>query len=76
MLINYSHVKRIFIVCGKTDMRQGIDGLARIVSDTYHLDRKGLTRKPLTETYYMIILIFLILLYPYRLNYFKLCNSI
>ncbi len=38
MLINYSHVKRIFIVCGKTDMRQGIDGLARIVSDTYHLD--------------------------------------
>ena len=38
MLINYSHVKRIFIVCGKTDMRQGIDGLARIVSDTYRLD--------------------------------------
>ena len=38
MLINYSYVKHIFIVCGKTDMRQGIDGLARIISDTYHLD--------------------------------------
>ena len=38
MLINYSRVKHIFIVCGKTDMRQGIDGLARVISDTYHLD--------------------------------------
>ena len=38
MLINYSHAKHIFIVCGKTDMRQGIDGLARVISDTYHLD--------------------------------------
>ena len=38
MLINYSRVKHIFIVCGKTDMRQGIDSLARVISDTYHLD--------------------------------------
>lgn len=38
MLIDYSRVNHIFIVCGKTDMRQGIDGLARVVSDTYHLD--------------------------------------
>ena len=38
MLINYSRVKHIFIICGKTDMRQGIDGLARVISDTYHLD--------------------------------------
>lgn len=38
MLIDYHQVKQIFIVCGKTDMRQGIDGLARIISDTYHLD--------------------------------------
>lgn len=38
MLIDYSQVKHIFIACGKTDMRRGIDGLASIISDTYHLD--------------------------------------
>ncbi|MGX7015056.1 IS66 family insertion sequence element accessory protein TnpB [Vagococcus silagei] len=38
MLINYSQVKHIFIVCGKTDMRRGIDGLATIIVDTYNLD--------------------------------------
>ena len=38
MLVNYSHAKHIFIVCGKTDMRRGIDGLARIITDTYELD--------------------------------------
>ena len=38
MLISYNHVKHIFIVCGKTDMRRGIDGLARIISDSYQLD--------------------------------------
>lgn len=37
-LIDYSQVKHIFIVCGKTDMRRGIDGLAAIVTDTYDLD--------------------------------------
>lgn len=37
-LIDYSQVKHIFIVCGKTDMRRGIDGLAAIVTDTYQLD--------------------------------------
>lgn len=38
MLIEYSAVKNLFIVCGKTDMRRGIDGLAAIITDTYELD--------------------------------------
>jgi|SRR5699024_947045 len=37
-LINYSQVQSIFIVCGKTDMRRGIDGLAEVITDTYNLD--------------------------------------
>ena len=31
-------VSNIFIVCGHTDMRCGIDGLASVVSDKYNLD--------------------------------------
>lgn len=38
MLIDYSKVSHVFIVCGKTDLRRGIDGLASIVQDEYTLD--------------------------------------
>lgn len=38
MFVNFTEVKNIFIVCGHTDMRCGIDGLASLVSDKYHLD--------------------------------------
>ncbi len=33
MLVNFSNVQNIFIVCGHTDMRCGIDGLAGIITD-------------------------------------------
>ena len=38
MLINFSNVQNIFIVCGHTDMRCGIDGLAGVITDKYNLD--------------------------------------
>ncbi len=38
MLVNFTEVQNIFIVCGHTDMRCGIDGLASVVSDKYNLD--------------------------------------
>lgn len=41
MLIDYSKVKQIYIVCGKTDMRKSIDGLASTIQDHYNLDVFG-----------------------------------
>lgn len=38
MLIDYSTVENIYIVCGKTDMRRGVDGLASIVLNQFKLD--------------------------------------
>lgn len=38
MLIDYTQVKQIYIVCGKTDLRRGIDGLSSIIKDDYELD--------------------------------------
>lgn len=38
MLVDYAKVKNIFIVCGKTDMYHGIDGLSEIIVDKYNLD--------------------------------------
>lgn len=34
-LVDYENV---YIVCGKTDMRKGIDGLASIIQDSFKLD--------------------------------------
>ncbi|MEQ6377505.1 IS66 family insertion sequence element accessory protein TnpB [Bacillaceae bacterium S4-13-56] len=31
----------IFIICGKTDMRKGIDGLATLIQDSFELDPYG-----------------------------------
>lgn len=38
MLVDFTRVKNIFIVCGKTDMRKSIDGLASIIQYEYNLD--------------------------------------
>ena len=38
MLVDFTKVKNIFIVCGRTDMRKGIDGLASIVQYEYNMD--------------------------------------
>lgn len=38
MLLNFTHLPNIFIICGKTDLRKGIDGLAAFVTETYQLD--------------------------------------
>ena len=38
MLVDFARVKNIFIVCGRTDMRKGIDGLASIVQYEYDMD--------------------------------------
>ena len=38
MLVDFTHVKNIFVVCGRTDMRCGIDGLANVITDKYDLD--------------------------------------
>lgn len=34
---DYSSVKNIYIICGKTDMRKGIDGLATLIQDSFEL---------------------------------------
>ncbi|MGX7200472.1 IS66 family insertion sequence element accessory protein TnpB [Enterococcus nangangensis] len=38
MIVDYTKVKHIYIVCGQTDMRRGIDGLAAIITEQYELD--------------------------------------
>ena len=45
MLVDFTRVKNIFIVCGKTDMRKSIDGLASIIQYEYNLDCK----RPITR---------------------------
>lgn len=37
-MINLAELGRVFIVCGKTDMRRGIDSLAYIVKKVFNLD--------------------------------------
>lgn len=38
MLVDYTKVRRIYIVCGKMDLRRGIDELTSIVQTQYELD--------------------------------------
>ena len=35
---DFTSVQNIYIICGKTDMRKGIDGLATHIQDTFELD--------------------------------------
>lgn len=38
MTINLSDLGQVYLVCGKTDMRQGIDSLAYLVTSQHKLD--------------------------------------
>jgi transposase len=38
MLIDLRQLHGIYLVCGKTDLRRGIDGLAAVVTEQYDLD--------------------------------------
>ncbi|GAX06936.1 transposase [Secundilactobacillus pentosiphilus] len=38
MLIDLRQLKGIYLICGKTDLRRGIDGLAATITDQYELD--------------------------------------
>lgn len=38
MIHDFTKVKNIYIICGRTDMRKGIDGLATLVQDSCRLD--------------------------------------
>ena len=38
MLNNFKETDRVYIACGYTDLRQGIDGLAALVQQQFHLD--------------------------------------
>ena len=38
MIVDYTKVPQIYLVCGKTDLRRGIDGLASLVQENYNLD--------------------------------------
>ena len=37
MIHDFTKVKNIYIICGRTDMRKGIDGLATLVQDSFKL---------------------------------------
>ena len=37
MLVNWHDPDHIYLVCGKTDMRKGIDGLAMVIVENYGL---------------------------------------
>jgi len=41
MLNEYLHPAHVFIACGYTDLRLGIDGLAALVQEKYQLDPFG-----------------------------------
>ena len=38
MIHDFTKAKNIYIICGRTDMRKGIDGLATMIQDSYELD--------------------------------------
>ena len=38
MFLDFTKVEKIFLVTGKTDLRKGIDGLARIIQQDYELN--------------------------------------
>ncbi|WP_071458589.1 IS66 family insertion sequence element accessory protein TnpB [Bacillus massilinigeriensis] len=44
MIYDYTTVKSIYIVCGKIDMRKGIDGLATLIQDSFEIDPYGVSK--------------------------------
>ncbi|MFC4356321.1 IS66 family insertion sequence element accessory protein TnpB [Chryseomicrobium palamuruense] len=41
MIIDFSMAKNVYIICGNTDMRKGIDGLATLIQDSFEMDPYG-----------------------------------
>ena len=37
MLVNWYNPKQVYLVCGKTDLRKGIDGLVMLIAENYGL---------------------------------------
>lgn len=37
-MIDYTKVKHTYLICGKTDLRKGIDGLVQLITTTYRLN--------------------------------------
>ena len=46
MLNNFTGADKVYVVCGRTDLRRGIDGLAAIVQQQFELD-------PFTNTLFL-----------------------
>ena len=46
MLSDFTGADRVYIACGYTDLRRGIDGLAAMVQQQFHLD-------PFTNTLFL-----------------------
>ena len=38
MMLDLNKVDQIYLVCGKTDLRKGIDGLVGVVTEQFELD--------------------------------------
>ena len=38
MLVNWQAPDNVYLVCGKTDLRKGIDGLAMVIAENYGLE--------------------------------------
>lgn len=38
MLVDFSQMKNCYLVCGYTDLRKGIDGLASVITSQFQLD--------------------------------------
>ncbi|MFR0507562.1 IS66 family insertion sequence element accessory protein TnpB [Limosilactobacillus reuteri] len=38
MLINWHDPDHVYLVCGKTDLRKEIDGLAMVIAENYGLE--------------------------------------
>ena len=48
MLSDFTGADRVYIACGYTDLRRGIDGLASLVQQQFHLD-------PFTNTLFLLL---------------------
>ncbi|MQB95692.1 hypothetical protein DN440_07895 [Lactobacillus reuteri] len=50
MLVNWHDPDYIYLVCGKTDMRKGIDGLVMVITEDYGLELRFYVQYPLGLT--------------------------
>ncbi len=56
MLVNWSAPQHVYIVCGKTDLRKGIDGLAMVIAENYDSELEAII--PLRVTLEIIKVLF------------------